>query len=221
MAVVAMDIPLVLQSLRPGEDWGPCANSTSTYAQLADTWRSKVSIVPTEAEMQTTWVTVQANMPAQKIAKDRADAKVLIADVVGTGKILRAIAATLIDELNILRADVMGVTIGISTFVWDPPSIANAAGATSASITVAGAAFGDVVDVAAPYTLAGLVACGFVSAANTVLVRLHNGTGAAVNLASGTWGVAVRRPAAALAARTLAQARTAIDAKIDSGAVDS
>lgn len=55
-----MDIPQVLAVLRPGEDWGPCAQSDSTYTALAATWRGS-SAVPTEAEMLVTWDTIQAN----------------------------------------------------------------------------------------------------------------------------------------------------------------
>lgn len=126
------------------------------------------------------------------------------------GKVLRAIASVLLDEVNILRAQI----IGVATTTWDPANIANGAGLTSPTITVPGAAFGDFVDVAAGITVAGLTATGFVSAANTVNIRLHNGTGGAVNLASATWTVCVRRHSN-LPARTEAQARTAIRNRID------
>jgi hypothetical protein len=53
-----------------------------------------------------------------------------------------------------------------------------------------------------------------------VKVRLHNGTGAAVNLASGSWKVVVRRHVA-LPPRDLGQLRTAIRARLDSGSVDA
>lgn len=125
-------------------------------------------------------------------------------------KIFRALVATLLDEINILR----GLIIGVQTLVWDPANMANATGVTSPNITVTGAAFGDFVLVAAPYTVAGVTATAYVSAANTVNIRLHNGTGAAVNLATGTWSVCVRRDVA-LPARTPAQARTAIRNKVD------
>lgn len=126
------------------------------------------------------------------------------------GRLSRAVAETLLDEINILR----GQIIGTGSVVWDPASMANATGLTSANIAVTGAAFGDFVDVAAPYSLAGITATAYVAAAGQVAVRLHNGTGAAVNLASGTWTVCVRR-LAALPARTPAQARTSIQNKID------
>ena len=132
------------------------------------------------------------------------------------GLLLRAEAAVIIDEVNALRQQI----VGVSTFLWDPPNIANGSGATSPNVTVSGAVFGDVVDVANPYTLSGLTATAYVSAANTVNVRLHNGTGAAVNLASSAaWKVVVRRHTV-LPDRTLAQAKSAIKNKITSGAVD-
>ena len=85
--------------------------------------------------------------------------------------------------------------------------------------TVTGAAFGDIVHPIAPYTLAGVTATAYVSAANTANIRLHNGTGAAVDLASGTWNVIVIRHTV-LAPRTLAQAKTAMQNKVTAGDVD-
>jgi hypothetical protein len=117
--------------------------------------------------------------------------------------------------LNVLRDDV----IGVASQTWDPASMANATGLTSPNFTVSGAAFGDLVDPVAPYTLAGVTATAYVSAANTAVIRLHNGTGGAVNLASGSWSVIVRRHGT-LAPRTLAQAQTAIKNEINAGAVD-
>ncbi len=79
------------------------------------------------------------------------------------------------------------------TFTWNPGTIANGAGATSAAVTVTGAALGDFASVAAPYDLQGLVATAWISAANTALVRLQNGTGGGVTLGSGTWRVRARK----------------------------
>ena len=78
-----------------------------------------------------------------------------------------------------------------TTTTFDPPSVANAAGTTSAAITVTGAAFGDFALASAPYDLQGMLCTAYVSAANTVRIRLHNHTGAAIDLASGTWRVRV------------------------------
>jgi hypothetical protein len=147
--------------------------------------------------------------------RDRNTAVARCSDATELGKLVRAIAGVIADELNVLRQQV----VGVATFVWDPPGVTNATGATSANVTVTGARFGDAVDVAAPYSLQGLTVTGYVAAADTVNVRIHNGTGGAVNLASGTWGVCVRRPQA-MADRTLALARAAVVAKLTSGLAD-
>lgn len=128
---------------------------------------------------------------------------------------LRALMLIALDEINLLR----GVVIGTGSLVFDPANMTNGTGVTSAAITVTGAAFGDLVDVAAPYTLAGIIAKGYVSAANTVTIRLHNGTGGAVNLGSGTWTVVVRRQPA-MPARTKTQLVNAMTAKIMAGDAD-
>jgi hypothetical protein len=73
-----------------------------------------------------------------------------------------------------------------TTQAWDPPSVA--AGAfTSTTVTVAGCAVGDCVQVGfTPAVPAGVILTGQVTAANTVTVTLVNHTGAAVDLAAGT-----------------------------------
>lgn len=152
---------------------------------------------------------------AWRTARKRANAIPLLSDSAELYKVLRGIVQVTMDELNILRAE----TIGVGTLVFDPPNVANGTGATSANITVTGAAFGDFVSVAAPYSLAGIIATGYVSAPNTVNIRLHNGTGAAVNLASGTWKVVVSR-LSDKPPRTLGQAKTSIINAIIAGSVD-
>lgn len=79
------------------------------------------------------------------------------------------------------------------SLVWDPGNLVDGAGETSSGITVTGAGFGDFVDVAAPYDLQGITATAYVSASNTVKIRLQNETGGAIDLASGTWRVRIRR----------------------------
>jgi len=76
---------------------------------------------------------------------------------------------------------------------FDPPSIASGAGAVSSDITVTGAALGDIVLVTAPYDLQGIMAFGYVSAANKVKISLFNPTSSTVNLASGKWKIKVLR----------------------------
>lgn len=80
-----------------------------------------------------------------------------------------------------------------ATLTWTPGSVANGSGVTSAAITVTGAALGDFAAVAAPYDLAGLQATAYVSAANTVVIRVTNATGATVSLVAGTWRVRVSK----------------------------
>lgn len=76
----------------------------------------------------------------------------------------------------------------------DFPNIVAQTGA-ELTITVAGAAVGDTVELGPPAALeAGLAATGYVSAANTVTVRLLNVTAGAINPASASWRATVRKP---------------------------
>jgi hypothetical protein len=78
-----------------------------------------------------------------------------------------------------------------ATATLDFASIAAGAVGTLTA-TVTGAATGDFVIVAPPGNLAaGLVFCGFVSAANTVTIRIINGTASPVDPASAAFGIAV------------------------------
>lgn len=83
--------------------------------------------------------------------------------------------------------------VGETTFTYDPASLVDAAGESLGTATVAGALFGDYVMVAAPYDLQGITVTAWVSAANTVTLRVQNETGGTINLASGSWKVKVVR----------------------------
>lgn len=81
----------------------------------------------------------------------------------------------------------MGYTANAGSATVDLGSIAAGAIATF-TITVTGAAAGDTVYVGPPSTIEeGLTWCAFVSAADTVTVRVHNTTAGAIDPASATW----------------------------------
>lgn len=66
------------------------------------------------------------------------------------------------------------------------------AGVAELTLTVNGAVVGQPVALSSPSSIeAGLIWCGFVSATDTVTVRLYNSTTMTVNLASGTWKAVV------------------------------
>lgn len=78
-----------------------------------------------------------------------------------------------------------------ATAALDFASIAAGAVGTL-TMTVTGAATGDMVIVAPPGNItAGLVWCAFVSSANTVTIRLINGTASAIDPASASWKASV------------------------------
>ncbi|MFN3650102.1 MAG: hypothetical protein ACK47B_11030 [Armatimonadota bacterium] len=78
-----------------------------------------------------------------------------------------------------------------ATKVWDPPSIADGA-ITSTTVTVTGAAVGDLAVAGLTTLTAGLaLLSAHVTAADTVTVVLLNKTGGALDVASGTLRVGV------------------------------
>lgn len=81
--------------------------------------------------------------------------------------------------------------IRTATATLDFGSIASN-GSAELTITVTGAAANDTVMLGAPAALeAGLTFSGFVSATNTVTVRVHNVSGGSVDPASATWRATV------------------------------
>jgi hypothetical protein len=77
------------------------------------------------------------------------------------------------------------------TATLDFPNIAHNT-SEELTVTVTGAAVGDTVMLGAPSTIeAGLIFCGYVSATDTVTIRVHNSTGGAVDPASNDWRVTV------------------------------
>jgi hypothetical protein len=79
---------------------------------------------------------------------------------------------------------------------WDPASKATTLQDTT-TVTVVGAALGDVVEVSFSLDLQGQTLSGYVSAADTVTVVLFNSTAGTLNLASGTVSVRVKKATAA------------------------
>ena len=77
------------------------------------------------------------------------------------------------------------------SLTWNPGNLVDGAGETSSGITVTGAVFGDYVLVAAPYDLQDMTVTAYVSAADTVKIRIQNESTNTINLASGTWTVRI------------------------------
>lgn len=88
-------------------------------------------------------------------------------------------------SLNLLT----GLLSGSTTF--DPSSLTTYTGVTSSGITVAGAALGDIVLVSSSIDQGGVMANGYVSAANTVKITVFNATAGTIDLASSTWKIRV------------------------------
>lgn len=75
---------------------------------------------------------------------------------------------------------------------YNPPNIL-AAGTTTTTVTVTGAVLGDFADVSFSLDLQGIVMTTYVNAADTATVVLFNPTAGALDLASGTVRVRVRK----------------------------
>jgi hypothetical protein len=86
--------------------------------------------------------------------------------------------------------DTTPILTGTATF--NPADLADGVGETT-TVTVTGAALGDLVEVSFDKDLGGLTLTGYVSSANTVSARFQNETTGNVNLAQGTLKAKVRK----------------------------
>jgi len=92
-----------------------------------------------------------------------------------------------------LAAETLATVVINASAVVDVASLADGAGATSASITVTGAALGDFVLISCSLDLQGLILTAYVDAANSVKFRIQNETAGTIDLASATFKVRVVR----------------------------
>lgn len=72
----------------------------------------------------------------------------------------------------------------------NPSSLSDATGETQ-QVAIEGANLGDFVLVSAPYDLQDITVTGYVQAQDVVEIRIQNESGSTINLASGTWRIAV------------------------------
>lgn len=80
---------------------------------------------------------------------------------------------------------VSSISFMSATATYDPPSLAAGARSSIQTITVTGAALGDIVAMSFSNDLQGVSLLGYVSAANTVSYYFDNGTASIVDLGSG------------------------------------
>lgn len=102
---------------------------------------------------------------------------------------------------GIVKADAFQTGAGVSapkvvlntTITFDPPSLTTGAFATSSPIALTGVAIGDSVELYPPYDTQGVMYQGTPQAADNITINLFNANSSTKDLASGTWGVVVKR----------------------------
>lgn len=96
------------------------------------------------------------------------------------------------NEVRTNRFVRMPSTFLIASATYDPPSLADGAGATT-TITCTGAAVGDFAAATFSNDLQGITVTAWVSSSNTVSVRFQNESGGLLDLSSGTLRVRVTK----------------------------
>lgn len=122
------------------------------------------------------------NVPTQKATKTYVDAQVV---GVGVSTVGAADAENIVEDLSYYPP---------VTFTWDPGSLADGVGETSAAVPVPGVSLGGAsVQCVSPYDLQGITLNAYVDAADSCKARLQNETAGTIDLASGTWIMQARR----------------------------
>lgn len=109
------------------------------------------------------------------------------------GAMLLAISAFVFSLQPATKADAANALPAVYTSTQDLASIADAAG-TSVSVTIPGVVLGDACLASYGVSTVGMTVTCNVTAANTVIVRVQNESGGAVDLASTTQRVYVFKP---------------------------
>lgn len=102
---------------------------------------------------------------------------------------------------GIVIADVFQTGAGVSaplivvstTITFDPPSLTTGAFAESSDIVVTGVALGDAIELYPPYDTQGIMFQASPASAGNITISLTSCASGTVDLASGTWGVVVKR----------------------------
>ncbi len=96
---------------------------------------------------------------------------------------LQILLTDMLTDITNIRALFSGILRGSATY--DAASLNDGVGATT-TVTVTGAALGDFCLVSLGVDVAGITVTGYVSAADTVSVRIQNESGGTLDLASTT-----------------------------------
>lgn len=107
-------------------------------------------------------------------------------------KAFNALTTTQASDTTSLQASIAALQASVTTLqglsgsaTYDPPSLNDGVGTTT-TVTVAGAALGNFAQASFSLDLQGVLLTAWVSAADTVSVRLQNETTGTINLGSGT-----------------------------------
>lgn len=115
-------------------------------------------------------------------------------DTLGDTRFKKAFKANMraLDTAIAAQQAAAGTLVLSGSKTFDAPSLVDAAG-SSTTVTVTGALMGDfVIGCSLSVDLAGITVTGYVSAPDTVTVRLQNESGGTLDLASATLRVLVR-----------------------------
>lgn len=153
----------------------PTEKATKTYAD----GKIPVSYLDTDTGLA---ADSDTKVATQKATKTYVDAQVV---GVGVSTVGAADAENIVEDLSYYPP---------VTFTWDPGSLADGVGETSAAVPVPGVSLGGAsVQCVSPYDLQGITLNAYVDAADSCKARLQNETAGTIDLASGTWIMQARR----------------------------
>lgn len=96
------DIPLILDRIRPGAEWGFIGDNRADVVNLS--WRDRVQSEPTEIEMEAEWATIEAEIANSGAPLNQLQADKNRIEAQGDYRAIRALGLVVLDEINTLRA---------------------------------------------------------------------------------------------------------------------
>lgn len=191
--VQAFDTDLTaIAGLTSAADQLPYATGTDTWAMttLTSYGRSLVDDVDATAARTTLGLGTMATQAASGVAITGGSVTGITDLAVADGGTGASTASAARTNLGLaIGTDVQAYRLSGSA-TYDPPSLADGAGATT-TVTVTGAALGDFAVPSFSLSTQGITVTANVTSANTVTVRFQNETGGTIDLASGTLACAV------------------------------
>jgi hypothetical protein len=165
-----------------------CEDSDSTVAAIRIVSTATGSVLRGLRVHETTSIPVGQNAARIDVAPKELNGLHATGGYTTSNTIFAAVSVFATSKVANVTPDVFAVT-----FTYDPASLAAGTGTATTASSFGNASVGDACVVHAPYDLQGIIATANVSSAGSVRLTLFNPTAGAIDLASGSWTISLKK----------------------------